>query len=128
LSAGTRLALGVAAVLVLAGGVVGGILYLRDEDPPADYDARIEDDFMATCTADAEQQGFAHAQDFCRCAFDRIRTVIPFDRFLAIDETLQDDPGAVPGRVDRIRTACYLEVESAGPASSSVPSTTAAPA
>lgn len=125
MSTGSRMVIGAAAVVVLAAVVVGGILYLRDEDPTTDYDARIEDDFMTTCTADAEAEGFARAGDFCRCAYDAIRTEIPFDRFLEIDAALAADPSAVPGPVDRIRTACYLEVEAAGPSiAPTVPSTT----
>jgi hypothetical protein len=120
----SKLALGAAAVVVLAAAVVGGILLLRDEDPPSDYDARIEDDFMATCTADAEARGFARPEDFCRCAFDDIRAEIPYDRFVEIDAALQADPTAVPGPVDRIRTACYLEIEAAGLPPTTVPSTT----
>ncbi len=106
-----RLLVAIAAAVVLAAGVVGGILYLREEDPPTDYDARIEDDFMATCTADAEAAGFAQSGDYCRCAFDRVREQIPYDRFLEIDAALAVDPAAVPGPLDRIRTACYFEVE-----------------
>jgi hypothetical protein len=119
-----RLVLGAAGVVVLAGLVVGGILLLRDGDdePPTDYDARIEDDFMATCTRDAEDLGFTRAEDYCRCAYDGIREDVAFDRFLEIDRALQDDPTAVPEQVDRIRTACYLEVEAGG--APTVPTTT----
>lgn len=111
----SRLLAGLAAVVVLAGLVVFGILFLRDDDeaPPTAYDDRIEDDFMATCTTDAEALGFTRAQDFCRCAYDGIREAIPFDRFLEIDAALAADPSAVPDDVDRIRTSCYLEIESA---------------
>jgi hypothetical protein len=122
----SKLVVGAAAVVVLATAVVGGILFLGDtsEDPPTEYDARIEDDFMATCTADAENRGFTRAADFCQCAYDGIEATIPFDRFLAIDAALQADPAAVPGRVDRIRTECYFEIEAVGPLSVA-PSTTA---
>ena len=111
-----RLLLGLAGVVVLAGLVVGGILFLRDSDeaPPTDYDAAIEDDFMATCTADADSLGFTRSGDFCQCAYDGIRESIPFDRFLEIDQALQADSAAVPDQVDRIRTSCYLQVEAAG--------------
>jgi hypothetical protein len=120
-----RLVLGAAGAVVLAGLVVGGILFLRDgeDEAPTDYDTRIEDDFMATCTRDAESLGFARAGDFCRCAYDGIRENVPFDRFLEIDAALQADPTAVPEQVDRIRTACYLEVEAAG-ATTAPPTTT----
>jgi hypothetical protein len=113
---GSRLVLLVLGALVLAGLVVGGILFLRDDDPapPTEYDARIEDDFMATCTTDAESLGFSRAGDYCRCAYDRIREDIPFDRFLEIDAALAEDPSAVPDDVDRPRTSCYLQVEAAG--------------
>jgi hypothetical protein len=121
----SKLVVGAAAVAVLAAVVVSGILFLRDEDPPTDYDARIEDDFMAKCTADAENLDFSRSADFCRCAYDGIRAEIPFDRFLAMDAALEADPAAVPGPVDRIRTACYIEIEAAGPTLSPVPSTTA---
>jgi len=121
---GGRLAVGVVAVLGLAAVVVGGILFLRDEDPPTDYDARTEDDFMATCTADAEDLGFTRADDFCRCAYDDIRAEVPYDRFVAIDRALQDDPAAVPEEIDRIRTACYVEVEAAGAPPATVPAPT----
>ena len=121
----SKLVVGAAAAVVLAVVVVGGILSLRDEGPSTDYDARIEDDFMATCPADAESPAFTRPGDFCRCVYDDIRAEIPFDRFLEIDEALQADPTAVPGPVDRIRTACYLEIEAAGPlttvASTTVP-------
>jgi hypothetical protein len=123
---GARLLLGLAGVVVLAGAVVGGILFLRDDDdPPTEYDAQIEDDFMATCTADADQLGFTRSGDFCRCAYDGIREAIAFDRFLEIDQALQRDPSAVPDDVDRIRTRCYLRIEAAGPGIS-VPTTTEA--
>jgi hypothetical protein len=118
----TRLLLGALAVVVLAGAVVGGILVLRDEDPPTDYDARTEDDFMAACTADAEARGFVRAEDHCRCAYDAIREEIPYERFLEIDADLVADPDEVPPVLDRIRAACYLETEAAGP---SIPLTTA---
>ena len=119
-----RLVVGLVAVVGLAAAVVGGILFLRDEDPPTDYDARTEDDFMATCTADAEELGFTRAADFCRCTYDDIRADIPYDRFVAIDEALQADPAAVPEEIDRIRTACYVEVEAAGAPPSTVPAPT----
>lgn len=115
MSSGSRLVVGAAAAVVLAAVVVGGILYLRDEDPATDYDAATEDDFMTTCTADAEAQGFTRAGDFCRCAYDALRAEVPYDRFLEIDAALAADPTAVPGPIDRIRTRCYLEVEAAGP-------------
>ncbi len=122
---GGRLVVGAVAVLGLAALVVGGILYVRDEDPPSDYDARTEDDFMATCTADADSLGFSRAEDFCRCAYDDIRAEVPYDRFVAIDEALQADPSAVPEEIDRIRTACYVEVEAAGaPTGTTGPTTT----
>lgn len=125
MSAGSKVIIALAAVVVLAGAVVGGILYLRDEDPATDYAAAIEDDFMTTCTADAEAQSFTRAGDFCRCAYDAISTEIPYERFLEIDAALAADPSAVPGPIDRIRTACYLEVEAAGPTiTPTVPSTT----
>ena len=125
MTTGSRLIIGAAGVVVLAAVVVGGILYLRDEDPATDYDAATEDDFMTTCTADAAAQGFTRSGDFCRCAFDAIRIQIPFDRFLEIDEALTADPSVVPGPIDRIRTTCYLQVEAAGPTLiPTVPSTT----
>ena len=125
MTTGSRLVIGAAAVVVLTGLVVGGILYLRDEDPSTDYDSRIEDDFMRICIEDAEAQSFTQAGDFCRCAFEAIRAEVPFQRFLEIDAAVAADPGVVPEPIDRIRTACYLEVESAGPAATTVPSTTA---
>ena len=125
MSTGSKLVIGAAAVVVLAALVVGGILWMRDEDPPIDYDAAIEDDFMTTCTADATAQGFTRAGDFCACTYDAIVAEIPYDRFLEIDAALVADPTAVPGPIDRIRTACYLEVEAAGPTVvPTVPSTT----
>ncbi len=111
---GSRLVVGALAVVGLAAVVVGGILFLRDEDPPTDYDARTEDDFMATCTADADQLGFSRAEDFCRCAYEDIRAQFPYDRYLEVDRALQRDPSAVPDALDRIRTACFVEVEAAG--------------
>jgi hypothetical protein len=122
---GSRLLVGAVAVVGLAALVVGGILFLRDEDPPSDYDARTEDDFMATCTADADSLGFTRSEDFCRCAYDDIRAEVAYDRFVEIDEALQADPSAVPEAIDRIRTACYVEVEAGGaPAATTVPTTT----
>ena len=120
-----RLLVGLVAVVGLAAVVVGGILYVRDEDPPTDYDARTEDDFMATCTADADQLGFTRSGDFCQCAYDDITAEIDYDDFVEIDAALQEDPSAVPDEIDRIRTACYVEVEAAGaPVPTSAPSTT----
>jgi hypothetical protein len=120
-----RLLAAIVAAVVLAVGVVGGILFVREEDPPTDYDAGIEDDFMATCTEDADAAGFAQPTDYCRCTYDRVREQIAFDRFLEIDADLAVDPDAVPGPLDRIRTACYLEIEVGGSAPTDPPSTTA---
>jgi hypothetical protein len=124
-----RLFLGLAGVVVLAGLVVGGILFLRDSDdaPPTEYDQQIEDDFMATCTADADQLGFTQSGEFCQCAYDGISEAIPFDRFLEIDAALQSDPSAVPDEVDRIRTSCYFQVEAAGVATVPEPPVTTQP-
>jgi hypothetical protein len=124
-----RLLVGLAGVVVLAGLVVGGILFLRDSDeaPPTDYDQAIEDDFMATCTADADSLGFTRSGDFCQCAYDGIAETIPFDRFLEIDAALQADPSAVPDEVDRIRTACYLQIEAGGTSSVPEPPATTEP-
>ena len=122
---GSRLLVGAIAVVGLAALVVGGILYFRDEDPPSDYDARTEDDFMATCTADADQLGFTRSDDFCQCAYDDITAEIGYDDFVEIDAALSDDPSAVPDDIDRIRTTCYVEVEAAGaPVPTTVPTTT----
>ena len=84
MSTESRVVLAVAAAVVLLAAVAGGILYLRDEDPPSAYDAEIEDDFMATCTADAEALGFTRPADHCACVFDRIRTEIAFERFVDV--------------------------------------------
>jgi hypothetical protein len=117
----SRLLVGIAAALVLAAAVVGGILFVREDDPPTAYDADIEDDFMATCTADAEALGFSDPAGYCGCAFDRIRAEIPFDEYLEIDAALAADPADVPARLDRIRTACYLEVEVGASATTAPP-------
>jgi hypothetical protein len=124
-----RLLLGLAGVVVLAGLIVGGILFLRDSDeaPRTEYDQAIEDDFMATCTADAETLGFTRADEFCQCAYDGIREDIPFDRFLEIDAALQADSAAVPDEVDRIRTSCYLRIEAAGTSTVPEPPATTQP-
>jgi hypothetical protein len=111
----TRLLLAVLGCLVLAGAVVGGILLARDEDPPTTYDAEIEENFISTCTADAEDLGFDQPDGFCDCVYSGIRQDVPFDRFLEIDEALRTDPGDVPPVIGRIRTRCFLEHEAGTP-------------
>ena len=69
---------------------------------------------MATCTADAESLGFTQAADFCQCAYDDIRARSPTTATWRSIWSSQEDPAAVPDEVDRIRTACYVEVEAAG--------------
>ena len=118
--------LAAATVVVLAGLVVGGILLSRDEDPPTDYDARTEDDFMATCTTDAEAAGLTGASAYCGCTFAALREQVPYDRFVEIDAALAADPTAVPDVLDRIRTDCYLQVER-GVVPTTVTPTTAVP-
>jgi hypothetical protein len=110
-STGTKVVLAALGAVVLIGLATGGILLARDDAPPTDYDDRIEDDFMATCTDDAEALGFAHPDEYCRCAYEAITIAVPFDRFLEIDAALQADPTSVPRSIQRIRTRCYLQVE-----------------
>lgn len=124
MNVGIRLLLVAVGVLVLVALVVGGILLLRDDDPPTSYDAQIEEDFLAACTADAEAGGFAHPRDFCACAYGAITRQVPFDEFLRYDESLRDEPQEVPPVIDRIRSRCYVQVEAPGqgpPTLSTVP-------
>ncbi len=108
-----RVVLVVVGVLVLVVLAAGGILSLRDDDPPSAYDDTTEDDFMATCTADAEARAFTRPAAFCRCVYDRLVAEVPYDRYVELDEALAADPTAVPGQLDRIRSACFLGVETA---------------
>jgi len=122
-----RLLWTVALGAVLAAAAIGGILIMRaDPDDQTDYDEAVAQRFLSVCRADAVDAGFADAEGFCRCTYDRIRVEIPYDRFVEIDAALADDPGAVPDEIDRIRTACFAD--SAIPTSTPTPSDPGPPA
>ncbi len=126
MSVRSRMILGAAAAVVLAAVVVGGILYLRDEDPVTDYDAAHRGRLHDHLHGGRRGPGLHPRRGTSAAApTTAISTTIPYDRFLEIDAALTTDPSAVPGPIDRIRTTCYLDVEAAGPTvASSVPSTT----
>ena len=69
-----------------------------------DYNATIERNFMDSCTSDAEP-----GEAVCQCAYDQIEATVPFDRFVEIDEQLNDDPDARPQELVDIITECTTQ-------------------
>jgi hypothetical protein len=65
------------------------------------YNATIERNFMDSCTANDEP-----GQAVCQCAYDKIEATVPFDRFVEIDDELNDNPEARPQELIDILTEC----------------------
>jgi hypothetical protein len=113
---------------VLVAVVIGGILILRgDPEDQSDYDDAVADRFLAICTADATELGFADPVEFCRCTYDRIVAEIPFARFVEMDAALREDPGAVPDDIALIRTECFVGTAAPPPPTGDSATTTAPP-
>ena len=114
--AGTVAALAVSVIVIqaLRGAPAG----------PSGYDDGVAERFLAVCGAQAADLGFSAPDAFCRCSYDRIELEVPFDRFVEIDARIQQDPGAVPDEIDRIRTECF--VGTAGVPATTTPSATTA--
>ena len=68
------------------------------------YNATIEQNFMDSCTADPEP-----GQAVCQCAYDQIEATVPFERFVEIDEELNQNPDARPQELVDILTECTSE-------------------
>jgi hypothetical protein len=89
--------LGALVVLTSCGG--GG-----DQDG---YGSDHRDDFVADC-----ESGDVSTQT-CGCFYDRMAAEVPFDRFEAVDEELQDSKVDPPADLAALAAACAAEPESA---------------
>ena len=57
---------------------------------------------MASCTDEAEP-----GEAVCQCVYDKIEATVPFDRFVEIDEQLNENPDAPrPQELVDILTEC----------------------
>src|SRR5262245_3220631 len=68
------------------------------------YNATVERNFMDSCTADAEP-----GEAVCQCAYDQIEATVPYERFVEIDEELNQNPDARPQELVDILTECTAE-------------------
>lgn len=119
---GTNTVLWIAAAVLAVVGLVGLVLLFGgggDDDDggqrgngttttatspleeAGDYNATIEQNFMNSCTSDAEP-----GPDVCQCAYDKIEATVPFERFVEIDEELNQNPDARPQELVDILTEC----------------------
>jgi hypothetical protein len=119
---GTNTLLWIAAAVLAVVGLVGVVLLFSggdDDDGGSDgsttsattpieqadgYNATIERNFMDSCTADAEP-----GEAVCQCAYDELEATVPFDRFVEIDEELNENPDARPQELVDILTECTSE-------------------
>jgi hypothetical protein len=121
---GTNTLLWIAAAVLAVVGLVGLVLLFGggDDDGGGDrgngttttatspveeaegYNATIEQNFMNSCTSDAEP-----GPDVCQCAYDKIEATVPFERFVEIDEELSQNPEARPQELVDILTECTSE-------------------
>jgi hypothetical protein len=68
------------------------------------YNADIEANFMNSCTETAQP-----GQAVCQCIYDKIVATVPFDRFVEIDQQLNEDENARPQELVDIATECTSE-------------------
>jgi hypothetical protein len=89
-----RLAAAALVVAAVAGACSGGSQgYGRSTEVP----------FIAACAA-----GDVDAGAVCRCTYDEIVRTIPFDRYLELDRSMQDDPKSVPDEIRSLAVECGL--------------------
>jgi hypothetical protein len=55
------------------------------------YPEEAQSNFMASCTASGSS-----TEDQCQCALDEIMAAIPFDEYLAWEQSAVEDPSAPP--------------------------------
>jgi hypothetical protein len=74
--------------------------------PPDDYGAQTEEVFLRKCVGDdGEIQ-----EELCRCAYDRIRSEIPYDEYVALDKALADKPDALPEQIVALIFECAADL------------------
>ncbi len=63
----------------------------------SDQDSRTETQFVAACeeSLDGVPEDERPADGYCQCAFYTVAAELTFEEFLALDERLRDDPGAL---------------------------------
>ena len=60
-----------------------------------DQDNRAERQFVEACEESLEGTNQDDVPAYCRCAFYTVAANLTFSEFLALDEKLRDDPGAL---------------------------------
>jgi len=113
IAAGVLAVVGLVGLVILFGGGDDGggggdggdtITATTPIEEAGDYNAAIERNFMDSCTSDAEP-----GEAVCQCAYDQIEATVPFDRFVEIDEQLNDNPDARPQELVDIITECTTQ-------------------
>ncbi len=115
-------ALVLVALLVIGGGAFallsgGGNEQADDPDPsvsttapPADYDERVETNFVNACREGARERfNFADARDVCGCTFEKIRDEIPFRDFAALDKD-PDPDSDIREQISTFSAECITEL------------------
>jgi hypothetical protein len=73
------------------------------------YTDTVETAFLSECQASSAGDGV------CQCAYDQFEATVPFDRFVEIDQQLNDDPDARPQELVDILDSCLTTATTAAP-------------
>lgn len=77
------------------------------ENEATDYTSENREAFLASCT---DATGDSRTiRDICECAYERIERTIPFDEFVALDDSLALDAlTPLPDSVSTILADCFV--------------------
>lgn len=88
----------VAPALLVAGACSSG-----GSDEPEAYGPELRDDFVESCTAGGE------SETVCRCFYDQLAAVVPFERFQELDEQIAEGDADLPDDVVDLAVACSAD-------------------
>ncbi len=94
--------------LLAAAGLTAVLLVSCGQETPTEYSSENQEAFMAACV-DAEVDGIFQ-QRVCRCVYDEAVETIPFERFLEINEALEEaEAAALPEDLLDVVAGCAIE-------------------
>lgn len=73
---------------------------------PSSYTSSVRRNFLHGCEQQSERDGVRRPQAMCTCAYDRLRSSLPFGEFRNLNDRLTDRPAPLPLEVRRLFRTC----------------------
>lgn len=88
--------------LVVPALLVAGACGSDSEEPDA-YGPELRDDFVESCRAGGESEAV------CRCFYDQLAALVPFERFQELDEQIAQGDADLPDDIVDLAVACSAD-------------------